>query len=168
MTTWWLAIDRQYTSYDELKHRKVIAQGWSALGNLLTLCPLVQAGERQSFSAVIDALGRIVYGNSTHAARVMWDLFNMRAGDIVVGIEGTVVKGICELRVNGWKSYRYDSPEAYEYAQTIGFPVRWVDWNPQTFGAAPTTPAHSVQGVAGLQNESQRIVAAWKKYKSSQ
>ena len=91
----------------------------------------------------------------------------MRTQDIIVGIEGITVKGICELVSNGWESYRYDSPEAYNYAQTIGFPVEWVDWNPQVFGAAPIAPAKGVQGVAGLQNESQRILDAWRKYQSS-
>jgi hypothetical protein len=34
MATWWLAIDKQYTSYEELKHRKVVALGltMSSLG----------------------------------------------------------------------------------------------------------------------------------------
>jgi hypothetical protein len=92
MATWWLAIDRQYTSYDELKHRKVVAQGWPDLGNLLTLCALVGAGDRNTFIQTVTALELIAYGNSTHAARVTWDLLSMRAGDLVVGIEGTTVK----------------------------------------------------------------------------
>lgn len=167
MATWWLAIDRQYTSYDELKHRKMVAQGWPDLGNLLTLCPLVQGGERNAFIDAVGALERIAYGNSSHAARVTWDLLSMKAGDLVVGIEGTSVKGICELRVNGWESYRYQSPEAYNHAQTIGFPVDWVDWNPQVFGFTPTAPAQSVQGVAGLQNESQRVADVWSNYQNT-
>jgi hypothetical protein len=43
MSTWWLAISKKHTSYNELKHRKVIAQGWPDLGDLRTLCPLVEA-----------------------------------------------------------------------------------------------------------------------------
>jgi hypothetical protein len=98
MTTWWLAIDRQHTSYEELKHRKVVAQGWPDLGNLVTLCTLVGAGDRNAFIQTVAALDRIGYGTATHADRVMWDLLNMRAGDLVVGIEGTTVRGICELK----------------------------------------------------------------------
>ena len=37
INTWWLAIDKKYTSYEELKHRKVVAQGWPELGDLRTL-----------------------------------------------------------------------------------------------------------------------------------
>lgn len=46
MATWWLAIDKNFTSYAELKHRKIIAQGWPDIGNILTLCPLVPKGSR--------------------------------------------------------------------------------------------------------------------------
>jgi hypothetical protein len=91
----------------------------------------------------------------------------MRAGDLVVGVEGTTVKGICQLTKNGWESYMHHSPEAYNYAQTIGFPVEWVDWDPHTFGFTPTPPAKSVQGVAGLQNESQKVVDAWARYQNT-
>ena len=167
MATWWLAIDRQYTSYDELKHRKIVAQGWPDLGNLLTLCALVGAGDRNTFMQTVTALERIAYGNSTHAARVMWDLLSMRAEDLVVGIEGTTVKGICQLKENGWDSYQHHSPEAYNYAQTIGFPVEWIDWDVHVFGFTPVPPAQSVQGVAGLQNASQQVASAWSKYQSS-
>jgi hypothetical protein len=91
----------------------------------------------------------------------------MRAGDLVVGIEDTTVKGLCELQKDGWTSYRYQSPEAYNYAQTIGFPVDWVDWDPRVFGFTPTAPAKSVQGLAGLQAQSQQVVDAWKMYQNS-
>ena len=165
MATWWLAIDLKYTSYDELKHRKVAAQGWPDLGNLLTLCALVGAGDKDPFMGTVAALERIGYGHSTHANRVMWDLLNTKPGDLVVGIEGRSVKGICQLQKNGWESYQYHSPKAYNYAQTIGFPVEWVDWNPNLFGPPPATPGQAVQGIAGLQNESQRVADAWGKYR---
>jgi hypothetical protein len=97
----------------------------------------------------------------------MWDLLNMRAGDLVVGIEGTTVRGICELKKNGWESYQYHSPEAYNYAQTIGFPTDWVDWNPAVFGFTPVPPAQGVQGVGRLQNESQHVSDAWGRYQQA-
>jgi hypothetical protein len=71
MATWWLAIDKNYTSYAELKHRKVVAQGWPDIGNLLTLCLLVASGSRPTFESVVDELERLAYGSSSHAARVM-------------------------------------------------------------------------------------------------
>jgi len=167
MATWWLAIDRQYTSYDELKHRKVVAQGWPDLGNLLTLCALVGAGDRNTFIQTVEALERIACESSTHAAKILWNLLNMKVGDLVVGIEGTTVKGICQLNKNGWESYQYHSPEAYNYAQTIGFSVEWIDWDANVFGFTPVPPAQSVQGIAGLQNESQQVISAWGRYRNS-
>lgn len=167
MATWWLAIDKNYTSYAELKHRKIIAQGWPDIGNILTLCPLVPKGSRAVFESVIDELEKIFYGSKSHAARVLWDLLNMQVGDIIVGIEGITVKGICELSKNGWESYIHTAPETYNYAQTIGFPVEWVDWDINIFGFSPTPPSKSVQGVAGLQNESQKVIDAWTKYKKA-
>ena len=165
MSTWWLAIDRNYTSYDELKYRKVVAQGWPGIGDLKTLCALVPANEKDAFLTAVAALSRVNGDAENPAGRVMWDLFKIRSGDLVVGIEGVNVKGVCELTKNGWESYRYDSPEAYNYAQTIGFPVEWIDWDP-VFGPPPVAPAHGVQGVAGLQAESHRVAEAWAAYQA--
>lgn len=166
MATWWLAIDKQYTSYAELKHRKVIAQGWPEIDDLSTLCPLVPEGSRKTFEQVVNELEQLSYGVTSHAARVMWNLLSMRAGDLVVGIEGTTVKGICKLDKNGWESYEHHSPEAYNYAHTIGFPAEWIDWDSRALGFTPTPPAKSVQGVCALQSESQRIIDAWANYQS--
>jgi hypothetical protein len=49
MNTWWSAVDIAHTSYLEVKYRKVIAQGWAALGNLASLLPLVP-GHREQFT----------------------------------------------------------------------------------------------------------------------
>lgn len=164
MAVWWLAIDRQYTSYTELKHRKIIAQGWPKLGDLTGICPLVTSGNRAEFVAVVSCLENITSGVTTHAAEVIWNMLNMANGDLIVGIEGTVVKGICQLEQNGWESYRLLFPEVYEYANTIGFPVIWHDWNSKIFGPPPTPPGQSVQGIAGLRNEAQRIENTWQNF----
>lgn|SRR5574337_48715 len=166
MTTWWLAIDRRYTSYNELKYRKVIAQGWPDLGNLTTLCALAKANEEETFKSVVKALDSIGYGTISAADKVMWNLFNLRIGDILVGVEGTRVKGVCQLTKNAWESYQYHSPEAYDYAQTIGFPVEWIDWDPAVFGPPPGASGHGPQGVERLQNESQRVADAWAAYQA--
>jgi hypothetical protein len=92
----------------------------------------------------------------------------MRAGDLVVGIEGTTVKGICELKKDGWTSYQFQLPEVDNYAHTIGFPIDWVDGDPKIFGFTPTAPGQSVPGIAGLQAESQQVINAWKSYQDSQ
>ena len=169
MNTWWLATSKDYTSYLELKYRKVVAQGWSELGDLRTLCPLASdPGNRNLFQQVVQTLEGIRYqSNVPKSPVVMWNLLRIQAGDLIVGIEGTMVKGICQMPINGWESYRYDSTGVYEYAQTVGFPVEWVDWDPAVFGFTPTPPAKGVLGVTGLINKHQAIVSAWDVYQLS-
>ncbi len=167
MTTWWLAIDQNQknTSYEELQCRKVVAQGWPDLGDLLTFCALVGAGNN-TFVQKVDVLARTAYSNAPQVSRIMWDLLSMEAGDLVVGIEGTTVKGICELEKNGWESYQHHS--GYNYAQTIGFPVEWIDWDADVFGFTPTPPRQSVQGVRRLRNESHEVIRAWREYRRNE
>ncbi len=178
MKTWWLAIDKndKNSSYLELKHKKIVAQGWSALGNLDLLRKCVPNNKKEFFS-IIQLLGDVAYKSkgwwlhkdkkATRCPTVMWNLMNVKKGDLIVGIEGTQVMGICEMPVDGVESYRYDS--GYEYAHTIGFPVKWIDWNKNNFGDfIPNAPEQSVQGIRGLNKESFDVKEAWKKYKSSQ
>jgi len=167
MNTWWLAIDRQCTSYLELKHRKVVAQGWPDLDDLKTLCPLVANPTNSGlFQQVVGELEMIVY-RSSKSPNIMWNLMRIQTDDLVIGIEGTVVKGICQMAKNGWESYHYDYRGVYSYAQTVGFPVEWIDWDPIIFGFVPTPPAQSVSGIAGLVNQHQAVVDAWNKYKQT-
>ncbi len=165
MTTWWLAIDRRNTSYEELKHRKVVAQGWPGPGDLRTLCALVRGDDEETFLQTVDSLVRVAgYANAPKVNRIMWNLLSVGAGDLVVGVEGIIVRGICELNRNGWESYQYQSPEAYNYAQTIGFPVKWIDWDAEVFGFTPIPPRQGVPGVRRLQNESHEVLRAWREY----
>ena len=166
MAVWWLAIDRnqENTSYEELKHRKVVAQGWPALGNLATLLPLVQAERRDLFRRAVLALYEFAHPEGqAEVDRIMWQLLRLQEGDLVVGIEGTAVRGICQLERNGWDSYRYDGPDAYNYAHTVGFPVRWRDWDAGGFGFTPQPPALGVPGIRALQKDYQRVMDVWER-----
>ena len=71
MPTWWLAIDRnqENTSYEELKRRKVVAQGWPDLGDLLPLCPLVGTGDKDTFVQEVDVRARGAYVNTPRVTR---------------------------------------------------------------------------------------------------
>lgn len=184
MHTWWCALKTKHTSYVEVKRRKVIAQGWSALGNLVSLLPLVP-DHRAQFAPRIQSLGDVGYDQEParppgrewwkskdrkkhRTPRVMWNLLNLRKGDLVVAIEGTTVKGICQILQDGVTSYKYAGPgDVYEYAQTVGFPVAWVDWDAALFGFVPVAPAKSVLGIAGLVQDSAQVVSAWNKYVQS-
>ena len=164
MAVWWVAIDRnqENTSYEELKHRKVVAQGWPALGNLVTLLPLVRAERRDLFRRAVQALYEFAHPEGqAEVDRIMWQLLRLQEGDLVVGIEGTDVRGICQLERNGWDSYRYDDPGAYNYAHTVGFPVQWRDWDAGRFGFTPQPPTRGVAGIRALQNDCQRVIDAW-------
>ncbi len=163
MNIWWLAIDRDYTSYEELKYRKVVAQGWPKLGDLSLLLPLVTNNYKNEFLGTVNALNKLAYGEEGHASKVMWSLFSMKKGDLVVGIEGTTVRGICQVNLDANESYQLQSPNAFNYAQTISSGVKWVDWNESILGTPPTAPAKSVQGVAGLNKEYNRVLEAWER-----
>lgn len=166
MATHWLAIDwnERYASFDELRHRRVVAQGWPNVPSLESLLMFVKHGERQAFMDAVAVLERLGHQQTTYANRVFWDLLSMKAGDVVVGIEGTEVKGLCQLQQHGYDSYRYDSPEAYDYAHTIGFPVEWIAWDAAVIGPPPRTPGQAVPGVRGLNTESERVMDAWNRH----
>jgi hypothetical protein len=104
---------------------------------------------------MIQALGDVAYSaepwwrtqdrQEHRTPTVMWNLLNVQPGDVIVALEGTVVKGVCQVAVAGVQSYQY--APAYEYAQTIGFPVTWVDWDTTFFGFTPTPPSRGVLGI---------------------
>lgn len=172
MNTWWTAIELDTSSYEEIKHRKVIAQGWSNLGTLSSLLPLIGQDE-EGFMQIIQIIGDTTYKemigwdkdrNNNRAPRVMWNLLSIKNGDLIVAIEGTKVKGICEIKKDAIETYMYQ-PE-YDYAQAVGFPVEWIDWSEDKFGFTPTAPAQSVLGIRRLHTEQDEVVTAWQKYKS--
>ncbi len=180
MNVYWLStgVNGGYSSYDELKHRKIIAQGWSALNDLRTLCNIADSNF-DLFRDVINHIGDQEYkdqhGNlenwwisdKTHGycANSMWYLFKeMKPGDLVIAKDGRTVKGFCEVTKKGSDSYEYDCRDVYEYAQTVSFPVEWIDWQTQTvFSFTPTPPA-KMRGVMHVQNAYQQIIYEWQAY----
>jgi len=174
MNTWWSAVDIEWCSYEELKHRKVVAQGWRDLGDLSSLLGSISQN-KDKFVEVVQLLGDAAYTNTDwwsedrkveRTPAVMWNLLNVRQGDLVVAVEGTTVKGICQIEQDAASSYHY--APAYEYAQTIGFPVEWVDWDAEAFGFAPTPPSRSILGLRGLNNESEAVKRAWEEYRKNE
>lgn len=164
MNIYGLALDREYTSYEELRPRQVVAQGWRQLGDLRTLCRLAADPRYEArFRDAVTGLAELAYGRrAPHLDRpgnVMWNLMRAQAGDLFVAIEGTVVRGISQVLAPGAFTYQFEPN--FEYAQTFGHPVRWFDWDLNVFGPAPTAPAQSVPGVAQVRNERNRIARAW-------
>ncbi len=169
MRTWWSAIDTTHSSYEEMKHRKIVAQGWRNLGDIGTLARFIPDA-KGSFVQVIQLLGDAAYRgeswwemkdrNQTRAPAVMWNLFSVERGDIVVALEGREVRGLCQVEANAADSYRYDQP--WQYAQTIGFPVTWHDWD-ASLGSPPNAPNRGILGIRKLLDESDLVRSAWAK-----
>jgi hypothetical protein len=174
--TWWCSIDKKHTSYEEFKDRQVIAYGWPQLGTLASLCKPVY--DKNSFQSLIRKLGdekaaglvdqKWWKKHKSYIRKVplaIWNLLNLRAGDLVVGIEGITVRGICELAVDGRVSYQYQ--EGFNYAHTVGYPVHWVDWNGPFLNLPPEAPRQSVHGIRGLQQRHAYVIKCWQAYLSS-
>jgi hypothetical protein len=109
MGVFWLAVDRECSSYIELKYRKVVSQGWSALGNLVSLKPFY-SNHKDLFEQNIKALGDIGYKRDSWFHRnecgdVMWHLMGLKEGDLVIALEGRTVKGIWGSNTNVEKTY---------------------------------------------------------------
>jgi hypothetical protein len=170
MKVWWMTIYLPSgSSYLELKHRKVIAQGWRRLGDLSSVAQYFDdywRNNRTQFEELLKLLATPPNYPTTEPSLLnLYDLFNMEEGDLVIAVENdqniNTVKGICQIEESGWQSYCYDSPEAFSYAHTVGFPVMWVDWAEMNI-APPVTPT-VIPGVQALES-SQAIIDAWTVY----
>ncbi len=168
MTVWWTAIDRDVTTYEQLRQRGVVAQGWPALGDLAPILSLVPT-DRARFVHEVAARGDRGYAGQAHwqgdrhparVPRVMWNLLTLATGDLVVGIEGRMVRGIC--CVGATVGYTHDP--RYEYAHSIG-PIEWVDWDESTLGKTPRAPRQSVVGIAHMgESAARQVDAAWRRF----
>ncbi len=164
MNIWWLAIAVDYANYRDLQLRQVIAQGWRQMGDLSAIARLArEPRHEQVFKSVLRALAEDAYGSDDpileRSGDVLWKLLRARAGDLFVAIEGRTVRGVCELPADGWATYRYQ-PHT-EYAQTIGHPVRWIDWDAAIFGPEPVAPAQGVPGMVQVRGDAERVEEAW-------
>lgn len=174
MNTWWLSLDTDYTSYNEIKYRKVVAQGWRSLGNLTTLLRLIP-NKFPEFVKITQLLGDATWEkekwwqdkdrNEANTPTIMWNLFNIKEGDLIVAVEGRKVKGVCQFSSNSVQTYQHQA--AYEYAQTVGHPVQWVDWSTTRFGFTPSTSSKGFKGIKRLEKEKNNVVSAWEKYLKS-
>lgn len=131
---YWLALDPKgvYSSFTNLKERGVIAQGWPRLGNLESYSKLVANDNKLQFYKKLEERCRKKGANSisstpTQIADIMWNLFNLKVGDIVVAIEGRSVRGLCCMKQNGCESYSYTKD--LNYAHGFGKDLEWIEWD---------------------------------------
>jgi hypothetical protein len=183
MNTYWLAVDTDHSSYLELKYRKVVAQGWSGLGDLVSLKPF-HPNHKKQFIQNIQVLGDISYNgadwwknkdrNAKRCPFVIYNLMKLKKGDLIVALEGRTVKGVCQMPSNSLDlpsndlvgSYRFD--KGFEYAHTVGFGAKWIDWNEGIFGFTPTAPSKGVLGVKNLRNDRDAVIKAWEAHQNPQ
>lgn len=175
---YWLAIDKNggFATYEELQDRGVIAQGWSSINLQNLFHPSLQTNE-SLFKQGVLSLGNQVYSDDWwvqkdcyRVPRIMWMLASLKKGDLIVGIEGTRVRGICEVQTDGFDSYQYqvyykDDGRKSEYVNTFGGKVQWVDWCPYRIGKPPRPPAQSVKGIANLWSARDYVLDIWKNLK---
>jgi hypothetical protein len=169
--TWWLATSKNegHCSYEELKYRKILAQGWPKLGDLDTLYKTyIKYKIENKLIDNINNLRSYVYNNSPenrNAGNIITNLFKFKEGDLVVCTEGETVRGIARLGEN--PKYRFDDGNGlYEYAQTISPIAEWVDWNINIAGKPPSPSSMGPVGIEGLVKDRQLVIDAWEKLKA--
>jgi hypothetical protein len=164
MAIWWLATSKNegHCSYNELKYRKVLAQGWPKLGDLTALIPVKDEGK---FKEIINQFVNYVYDDwkdERDPGRIILNLLKFRENDLVLCTEGQTVKGIAKVGAN--PKYRYDNGDGlYEYAQTISPIAEWKDWDTNLAGPPPPTKAMGPVGINHYGGDEQIITQAWEK-----
>jgi hypothetical protein len=116
MTVWWMTINRAMgNSYLDLKHRKVIAQGWPLEGDLSIITDNFSEywlENRGEFEKLMQLLARPVYPDDAKAPPKAFlnihNLLSISKGDLVVAVESAQgagpVRGICQVEKNAWES----------------------------------------------------------------
>lgn len=109
-------VDGGYSSYESLKKRYVVAQGWSASDDVSFFLEEDNIAEYLPVFALKKDLDKVntVFNLLTRDAK---------PGDIFVATNGGEICGICELPENFTYVYLPDD----EYANCL-FPVKWIDW----------------------------------------
>lgn len=166
MNARWLALDLEYTSYDQVKARQVIAQGWPQLGDLRAYLTIARcAGGKAQFHEQIGELCTRVYGATSHeiqrAPKALWRFFQIDAGDLVVALEGTRVRGIAQAVSSAVEGYWFDP--AHHYGQCTGRGIVWVDWDHAVITETPTAPAQSVLAAAQIRKGKQQVLRGWER-----
>ncbi len=164
---WWCAIDPKWSSYDELKNRNAVAQGWPDKGDLSH----VVGQPREQIS---NALG----GDDENLARIFhYLLTKIGPGDLVVANEGTTIKGVCEIlpvtryiydastNLEGLSpdqaSPRFREEAEFNYTHCL-YPVRWID--AADIGISMKAPIR-LKGIVGCEQQAGAIERKWNKYK---
>ncbi len=147
MTIWKLATSGgDHSSYNELKQRNVIAQGWSGTGDLTFLF-------RGDVSLLEYWLNILLDDTRKGVIRTFrYLLSEMNGNHIVLAYDGRTIKGICEIPADF--IYKFEDTHSAcsgscEYANCL-FPVKWVDWK-DFQDKIGQNPAHAKSRFEGIQ-----------------
>ena len=172
MAIYWLALDKnnEHTSYEEIKHRKVIAIGWRNLGDLTSLTNQDIIKDEKAFKRIIAILGEVAYKkkkwwiatDQKYVPQIFWKFFNIKKDDIIIAVEGTKVKGFCRVDDNIVLQYRWQG--CYEYAHCIASWAEWIDWDELQSVFVPIAPSKGIKGIKNLKKEHKRVCQEISKY----
>ena len=166
---WWFAADKKYpgSSYEDLKARRVIAQGWPLLGDLTTALPLI-AASRDTAKEILAPYCRthILRGELQpeqiyKPANTLHFLLQIEQGDVLVALEGTTPRGMAESPLDALSGYRYDDPD-YNYAHVVADDVEWVDLPPDDAWML-AVPGQGIQGVRRIRKSRKVAEEIWSK-----
>ncbi|MEA2098120.1 MAG: AAA family ATPase, partial [Patescibacteria group bacterium] len=164
--------EEQYSSYEELKKRRVVAQGWPELQDLSCLYKKTEKKIRKGIN---------ILGTGSENVRVFINMLKeIKHGDIVIGAEGTRLKGVCQIPEGVIYGYDNDgsftainpsefNKDDFNYAHCL-FPVVWVDWDmlgiPE-FGPGGQGVSHHFQNFRpDNQKDRNTVLNAWENYKT--
>ena len=169
-TVWEIGIGTEYSSYAELKKRRVVAQGWPDTGDLSNL-----------FRQPEDIIRNDPRIKTQGDARVFANLlYWIRPEDLIIACEGTGVKGICEIGPDITYGYDLDGEvssvnpmlynwQNFNYANCLCF-VDWVNWSDFekiTECRPPSISPRAPKGIVKCHQDPQKILDAWKAYKAT-
>ena len=128
----------EYCTYDKMKAKNEVSQGWSEWGDLAFL-----SKEKD----IETYLPRICYGSQGGFNAFRQIFKDIKSGDIILAFEGNTMRGITEMPPDF--IYCYDDEERGGYANSL-WPINWVDWT--EFCKDARLGVQGGQGVKGIEN----------------
>jgi hypothetical protein len=164
---WWLAINKNdnLSSYEEIKERKIVALFYPEIDDLTPILDSYREDEEQWFDTVQkrqDSLGASDDLNAAvkYGARALRYLLRSKAGDLVVAIEGTDIRGICQIDGDSMENYRYEKTS--KGAHIVADGIKWYDL-PTAIAGLFAVSSRGVQGARQMHDSAQLALEIWEK-----
>ncbi len=143
MTIYKIGIDKNNSSYEELKENKVVSQGWTYLDDIpfdTSFCRY----EKKYQSAIEDM--KKIFKSKKGFQNTINKMFEIKSKDIILAFEGNSVKGICEIP----EKFEYYFDDKFKNYKNCLYPVKWINW--EDFCKVPNLQEQGGQGVCGIEN----------------